>query len=83
MIVIYFFGIIFFLIAWKIIYNKRLNISYIKSSVDNQYYLVRNEGKKQEAADFLAEIRNDLINLCIFLKEKGKKIDDVNRFFKR
>ena len=83
MIVIYFIIIVISLVAWKIVYNKRLNITYIKSTVDDNYYLVRNEGKKQEAADFLAEIRNDLINLCIFLKEKGKKIDDVNRFFKR
>lgn len=88
MIVIYFFGIIFFLIAWKIIYNKRLNISYIKSSIDNQYYLVRNEGNKQIAANFLAEIRNDLINLCLYISDNYKEyenvnIDEINRFFYR
>lgn len=83
MIVGYFIVIIISLVAWKIIYNKRLNISYIKSTIDDQYYLVRNEGAKQEAANFLAEIRNDLINLCIFLKNKGEKVDDVNRFFNR
>ena len=83
MIVGYFIIIIISLVAWKILYNKRLNITYIKSTVDDQYYLVRNEGAKQEAANFLAEIRNDLINLCIFLKEKGQKINDVNRFFNR
>ena len=83
MIVGYFIVIIISLVAWKIIYNKRLNITYIKSTVDDQYYLVRNEGSKQEAANFLAEIRNDLINLCIFIKNKGEKVDDVNRFFNR
>lgn len=83
MIVAYFFLIIILLVTWKIIYHKRLNISYVKSTTDDQYYLVRNEGVKEEAANFLAEIRNDLINLCIYLKKKNKKLDDVNRFFKR
>ena len=83
MIVAYFFIIIISLVAWKIIYHKRLNIAYIKSTDDNQYYLVRNEGAKLEAANYLAEIRRDLINFTIFLKNKGEKLEDINRFFKR
>lgn len=88
MIVLYFFMIIITLVVWKIFYNKRLNITYIKSDIDDQYYLVRNEGSKVEAANFLAILRKDLISFCIFIKENNKDVSEekknsINRFFRR
>ena len=91
MIVLYFFVIIITLVVWKILYNKRLNITYIKSNIDNNYYLVRNDSKftyeqKQEAADFLADLRKELIDFTLFIqgrKENQNKKEDFNRFFSR
>ena len=79
MIVLYFFMIIITLVVWKIFYNKRLNITYIKSDIDDQYYLVRNEGSKVEAANFLAILRKDLISFCIFIKENNKDVSEEKK----
>ena len=75
MIVIYFFVIIISLIIWKILYNKRLNVSYIKSDCDQNYYLIRNDGSdcsKKKAVNLLASVRKDLIYFCIDLKKKRR-----------
>lgn len=40
-----------------------IDMTYVKSNVDNQYYLVRNENDKQEAANTLAQIRQNILFL--------------------
>lgn len=39
------------------------DMTYIKSNIDDQYYLVRNESDKQEAANTLAKIRQNILLL--------------------
>lgn len=41
-----------------------VDMTYVKSNVDNQYYLVRNESDKQEAANTLAQIRQNILFLA-------------------
>lgn len=41
---------------------------YVKSTVDNNEYLVRNLPDKQEAANLLAAVRNKLVSLTQYLK---------------
>ena len=89
MIITYFIILIVFLIIWKIIYNKFLNITYFKSDYDNQYYIIRNNGTledKKKTAQLLATIRVKLINFCNFLFNKyksDKNLDKIKRFFNR
>lgn len=89
MIIIYFIFLIIGLIIWKIIYNKILNITYFKSNLDNQYYLIRNEGTKrdkQKTVKLLSNFRIKLIDFCNFLFNKYKNksnIERIKRFFNR
>lgn len=39
------------------------NMTYVKSDIDDQFYLVRNDPDKQEAANTLAKLRNNFIDL--------------------
>lgn len=43
------------------------DMTYIESNIDNMYYLVRNTEDKQEAANTLARIRNNLLKLSDYL----------------
>lgn len=62
--------------------SKAIDVTYVKSSIDNHEYLVRNMPDKQQAADLLAEIKKRLSQLVDHLdqnidKEKDKKEDIV------
>jgi hypothetical protein len=54
-----------------IMYFKITNpdMTYVISDIDNQYYLVRNVSDKQQAANTLARMRQNLINLSKYLYE--------------
>lgn len=41
-----------------------VDMTYVKSNIDDQYYLVRNESDKQEAANTLAKIRQNILMLA-------------------
>jgi len=58
-------------------------VIYVKSSVDNNEYLVRNLENKEEAANILARIREKLEKLCILMKEKYPNDKSVNRMNER
>jgi hypothetical protein len=45
-------------------------MAYVKSTVDNERYLVRNMDDKQEAADRLARVRERLVRLRTALEQK-------------
>lgn len=54
--------------------TKALDVTYVKSNVDNKKYLVRILKDKQEAADLLANIKNNLVKLIEYLDtEKNNK----------
>ena len=45
------------------------DMTYVKSDVDNNFYLVRNVDDKHEASNMLARIRNDILKLSNYLEE--------------
>jgi hypothetical protein len=70
--------------------KKTINSTYVKSNVDNNYYLVRDLHDKQEVADTLAYIKIQLRSLIKYIlssksnkftkyiKDLEKKFDNVN-----
>jgi len=58
-------------------------VIYVKSSVDNNEYLVRNLENKEEAANILANIREKLEKLCALMKEKYPNDESVIRMNQR
>lgn len=68
------FTIVFLAITLFIFLESKNNdVTYVKSSLDNRQYLVRNLKDKKEAADLLAFIREKLQDLCNRLEEKYSK----------
>ncbi len=58
-------------------------VIYVKSSVDNNEYLVRNLENKEEAANILAKLRIKLETLCHIMKEKYPDDESVSRMNER
>ena len=54
-------------------------VTSVKSSIDNNEYLVRNRDDKQEAADMLAKIRQKLEELIASMKQKYPNDEAVMR----
>ena len=54
-------------------------VPYVKSTIDNNEYLVRNLENKELAADMLANLRIKLEKLCSIMKEKYPNDEDVIR----
>jgi predicted metal-dependent hydrolase len=67
----------FCLLGYTHIENLTNEVTYIKSSVDNNEYLVRNLEDKEEAANLLAKIRIKLETLCKIMKEKYPNDENV------
>ncbi len=59
--------------------NSFLNITYVRSQIDNRLYLVRNVLDKQDAADTLAKINQKLIKLVDYLNKNNKDNVDIQR----
>lgn len=64
--------IIVFLSLCSYMYVEGLNneVTYVKSSIDNKEYLVRNVDDKQKAADLLSQMSININKLLDYLKEK-------------
>lgn len=58
-------------------------VIYVKSSYDNNEYLVRNLENKDEAANILAKLRSKLEKLCKIMKTKFKNDQSVIRMNER
>ncbi len=54
----------------------RSEVKHVLSTVDNDYYLVRNDQHKQKAADTLATIKKEMKRLVFYIDEKCKKNKD-------
>jgi predicted metal-dependent hydrolase len=67
----------FCLLGYTHIENLTNEVTYIKSSIDNNEYLVRNMEDKEEAANLLAKIRIKLEKLCEIMKEKFPNDENV------
>lgn len=74
-----------------VIYFKMLytDMTYMKSNIDDRYYLVRNESDKQEAANVLAKIRQNILLLASDLyahrhdPENAKYEEYITRLYER
>ena len=58
-------------------------VTYVKSSIDNNEYLVRNLENKEEAANILAKLRSKLEKLCEIMKKKYPTDESVIRMNQR
>lgn len=58
-------------------------VIYVKSSIDNNEYLVRNLHNKDDAANILAKLRLKLEKICKIMKEKYPTDDSVTRMNER
>jgi len=59
---------------------KSLEVKYIKSNIDNNVYLVRNEPNKQIAANILANIRKNLTKIVEHLKNKNQTNNNSEKY---
>lgn len=59
--------------------NKNKDLTYVVSKVDDRKYLVRNLPDKQEAADMIATVRENLVKLAQELKKKNEGNIDIER----
>ena len=71
-------------VAWIAIYYKQSKypLSYVKSTVDGEQYLVRNLPDKQDAADRLARTRDKLVRLRKYLEQSHKSSPFVANMLK-
>ena len=59
------------------------DVSYVKSNIDNNEYLVRNLQDKEDAANMLAKIRIKLQKICDVMKQKYPDDESVKRMVER
>ena len=62
--------IAFCLLGYTHIEHLTNEVTYVKSNIDNNEYLVRNLENKELAADMLAKLRMKLESICKIMKEK-------------
>jgi hypothetical protein len=71
--IIIFFAIICLIIFAYFYYNYK-DMTYVKSDIDNKFYLVRSVPDKQQAANVLARLRNNVLTLADYLyKNRDQK----------
>ena len=77
--------IIIFLILCGYIYVEGLNneVIYVKSTLDNNEYLVRNLEDKSDAANLMAQMKKRLLKLQNYLEEYHSDEKRVKRFIKK
>lgn len=75
--------IVFCLLGYTTLENLTNDVTYIRSEVDGNEYLVRNLKDKQKAADLLAKIRTKLEKLCKIMLEKYSNDEGVIRLNER
>ena len=78
----YFIIIVFILIILFYLKKYYGEIEYVKSPVDNRYYLVRKLSDKQKSADYLAEINKDCVTLIKHLMKTYPDRADVKQLYK-
>ena len=76
--------LIFITILYIHLETKSLDVTFVKSSIDNNEYLVRNVSDKQEAANILATIRSNLTKMVKYLEKNPdeKKKDEIKLLIK-
>ncbi len=64
------------LLSYTHIEHLTNEVTYVKSTIDGQEYLVRNAPNKEEAANILCRIKNNLVRLTEHMKKKYVDGDD-------
>jgi len=75
--------IAFCLLGYTHLEHLSNEVIYVKSSIDNNEYLVRNLKDKEEAANILARIRIKLEKICSIMKTKYPTDESVLRMNER
>lgn len=63
--------------------SRYSELTYVKSKIDGQSYLVRNREDKQAAADHLAHIKENLLKLLDFLRKNHNDDPRIQRILNR
>ena len=63
--------------------SKHSELTYVKSTIDNKNYLVRNRKDKLEAANKIAIIKKNLNNIVQYLKENNISDPKVKRLVEK
>lgn len=71
--------ILFFLITLLYFTTTNPGMTYVKSDIDGKYYLVRNVSDKQEGANTLARLRQNIIILSDYLN-KNKELERYKQY---
>lgn len=74
--------IVFFILAVHI-ESRYSELTYVKSTVDGRMYLVRNRPDKQDAANHLANIKENLMKLLDYLKKHHPEDPRTQRLLNR
>jgi predicted metal-dependent hydrolase len=75
--------IAFCLLGYTHIEHLSNEVTYVKSNIDNNDYLVRNMKDKDEAANMLAKLRMKLEKICDVMKNKFPDDESVKRMNER
>ena len=67
------------LLGYTHIEHLNNEVIYVKSTIDNNEYLVRNLDNKDDAANILAKLRIKLERICKIMKDKYPNDDSVTR----
>jgi hypothetical protein len=71
--------IAFCLLGYTHLEHLSNEVIYVKSTIDNNEYLVRNLEDKNLAADMLAKLRSKLEKICEIMKNKYPNDESVTR----
>lgn len=71
--------IVFCLLGYSTLEHLNSDVNFVKSSIDNNEYLVRNLKDKEAAANMLAKLRMKLEKLCELMKVKYPTDESVQR----
>jgi predicted metal-dependent hydrolase len=77
----YFLIVIVIVILFFYIKNHYAEVTYVKSTIDNEHYLVRRLSDKQEAADTIAKLAADMEKLIKHLLAKYPTNSDIKRLY--
>lgn len=77
-----FIGIVALFFVIGVVINNYTEVSIVRSNTDGRRYVVRNMPDKQEAADMLGTVNEDLIKLVKRMKEIAPDDIDVKRLMR-
>lgn len=74
---------IILIILLYLVKKERENMIYVKSDIDGEEYLVRDEEDKKHAANMLSRMKQNLYKLTDYLYENREKYKDKKQYIER